>query len=445
MIPVTHYVELTSISIADNRQRRQFDESALQELVTSIEQNQLMHAPVLRAANGSLILVAGERRLRAIKDIYDLGGSIRYNGQDVPPGKVPYVLLGELSPLEAMEAEFEENIRRSDLTWQERASATASLMELRKAQAAARDEPSPTVADLTREVRDIPETVPDGQLGGYHVQTRKELILARHLDDPDVAKAKSVDEAYKLLQRKEVAQANARLGEEIGRTFTSKVHQLFNRDSGEWVANCAPDSFDVILMDPPYGMGADEFGDSGGMAAGEHQYEDSPEYLKELMKWLPFQTFRIAKPEAHLYCFCDIDQFVAMKLAFTIAGWKVFRTPLIWHKPTGSRAPWPEQGPQRKYETILYAMKGGKKVTRLYSDVLTYPSDKNLGHMAQKPIDLFIDLLSRSVRPGDSVIDLFCGTGPIFPAAHQLKCRATGIEKDPGAYAIAATRIKELA
>ena len=45
---------------------------------------------------------------------------------------------------------------------------------------------------------------------------------------------------------------------------------------------------------------------------------------------------------------------------------------------------------------------------------------------------------------GDVVLDLFCGTGPIFPAAHALKCRAVGVEKDSGAYGIALTRIKEL-
>jgi DNA modification methylase len=108
------------------------------------------------------------------------------------------------------------------------------------------------------------------------------------------------------------------------------------------------------------------------------------------------------------------------------------------------RAPWPEQGPQRKYELCLYAVKGKRPVTKLAGDVLTHGPDANLGHGAQKPVALFEDLLSRSVHPGDSVLDLFCGTGPLFPAAHALKCRATGIELDQASFGIAAKRIQEL-
>jgi len=37
--------------------------------------------------------------------------------------------------------------------------------------------------------------------------------------------------------------------------------------------------FDVILTDPPYGMGADEFGDSGGLTEGAHAYKDDEEYF----------------------------------------------------------------------------------------------------------------------------------------------------------------------
>ena len=64
---------------------------------------------------------------------------------------------------------------------------------------------------------------------------------------------------------------------------------------------------------------------------------------------------------------------------------------------------------------------------------------------AQKPIALYQDLLSRSYRPGDKVLDPFCGSGPIFPAAHSLKCEATGIEIEPGNYGISVSRIQALA
>ena len=152
----------------------------------------------------------------------------------------------------------------------------------------------------------------------------------------------------------------------------------------------------------------------------------------------------LPKTQAHAYVFCDIDNFVILKQRMQAAGWRVFRTPLIWVNPSAMRAPWPEHGPQRKYQLILYAIKGDKSVNQLYPDVLVYSSDENLGHQAQKPVGLYSDLLRRSARPGDTVLDPFGGTGTVLPAAHEHKCRATYIEADASAYGIAIGRLKDL-
>ena len=122
-----------------------------------------------------------------------------------------------------------------------------------------------------------------------------------------------------------------------------------------------------------------------------------------------------------------------LKSIMSSAGWKCFRTPFIWVNPSAMRTPWVEMGPQRKYQVCLYAVKGDKPVTRIYSDVMTYGSDENLNHPAQKPVDLYIDLLRRSVVPGNVVIDPFAGSGTIFPAAHAMKCKAIGIEQNTAA------------
>ena len=145
-----------------------------------------------------------------------------------------------------------------------------------------------------------------------------------------------------------------------------------------------------------------------------------------------------------MYLFCDFGKFPFLKDRLECTGWKVFRTPLIWYKPGAYRTPWVLRGPRRTYECILFAIKGERNVNLLGDDVLEFPSDENQGHNAQKPVALFQELLARSARPGDRVLDLFCGTGPIFPAAHALKCAATGIELDLAFAGIAAQRIKEL-
>lgn len=431
-------IPIDQIVVRPHRQRQEFNINAHQELVTSISETTvgLQNALVVRPEDGKYILLSGERRLRAIRDIYELGGRIIYAGIQVDGGMVPCVLTTSLSELDAEEAELEENIRRQDLTWAERAQATARLMALRGKQAEAKGEPCPTVREISQEIR--------GSGDGINQEnTRRELIITRFLDDPDVKAAKTLDEAYKVVKKKETAKKNADLAATVGSSITLQSHKVFQTNCLDWMEACFPNTFDVILTDPPYGMGADEFGDSGGRAEGAHNYRDDKSYWDDLMsKWAPL-SFRVAKPQSHLYAFCDIDNFEDLKYYLREAGWNVFRTPLVWHKPSGMRTPWVNGGPQRRYELILFARKGDRPVNILRGDVIEYTPDSNLGHSAQKPVALYKDLLERSCLPGDSVLDTFCGTGPIFPAATACKAYATGLELDATHYGIAVSRLKE--
>jgi hypothetical protein len=125
-----------------------------------------------------------------------------------------------------------------------------------------------------------------------------------------------------------------------------------------------------------------------------------------------------------------------------LAGWYVFRTPLIAHKPNSGRVPLPTEGPRRQYETILYAIKGHKTVTSIYSDVISTQAEGGFLLGAQKPVALFVDLLKRSVRPGDTVLDSFAGTGTTVEAAHQMKCTATVLEMSADHYGMCLKRVE---
>lgn len=452
-----HTCALKSIVIKPDRQRTEFDPVELQNLKDSIEylpgerNRQLMHPPVLRREGPDMVLVAGERRIRAITEIFELGGCFVYNGQlfKADHGMIPFTDIGELSPLEAEEAELDENLKRVNLSWQELASVHARLHKLRQAQKeqaviesgdaiALATTPAHTVADTAREIFGRSD-------GGYQDTIRKETIVARHLDNPAVAKAKTLDEAFKILKKEEERSKNIALGLEVGKTFNADKHTLVQANCLEWMAAHPPESFDVILTDPPYGMGADEFGDAGGKMTGiQHHYDDSYEAWQRLITPWAEQAYRLAKPQAHAYVFCDIDRFHELRNVMETFGWDVFRTPLIVHKLNSGRVPRPQHGPRRQWEAILYAIKGGKPVTHIYPDVIPVNGDDNLGHGAQKPVELYTNLLQRSVRPGDSVLDTFAGTGTIFPATHTLKCTATGIELDSGSYGICVKRLAEL-
>lgn len=431
-----HGIPLDQIQIK-NRQRKEFSYEQITELANSISRQGILHPPVIRTdPDGGYVLVAGERRIRAMVYVWAFGNTVRCGTSSYAEDVVPCLMLGEIDPIDAFELELEENIRREDLTWQEKATATSQLYQLRRSQAKAAGEDMPTVADIAQEVR--------GDSNYAQETTRAELLIANSLSDPDIAGAKSASDALKVLKRKEDARRMVALGESVGQTFTSAIHDLRQGNCLEILPLLPLESVDVILTDPPYGMGADSFGDSGGRTPGSHFYDDSLEHWASLIQTCASEFYRVAKVQAHAYVFCDIQQFPALGEYMRAAGWKVFRTPLIWINPSGMRAPWPDQGPQRKYQTCLYAVKGSRNVTRLYPDTVSYPSDANLNHPAQKPVALYQDFLRRSVRPGDTVLDPFCGTGTIFPAAHELKCKAMGIELDSAAYGIAVRRIQEL-
>ena len=161
---------ISLIQIPANRQRQEFEAESMMDLTSSIESVGLLQAPVLRETSEGLFLVAGERRLKAVKDLWALGSTLRYAGQTIPEGTVPYTTLGELSELEAEEAELDENLKRRDLTWQELASAHSRLHGLRQKQHTERvrieiessgngDVQPHTVADTALEIHAVP-TVP---------------------------------------------------------------------------------------------------------------------------------------------------------------------------------------------------------------------------------------------------------------------------------------------
>ena len=454
-------IELTKIIIKPERQRQEFDPQALQDLISSIETTGLMHPPVLRQEGNTMVLVAGERRLKAVSQLHELGGSFKYDGEIVREGLIPYSDLGDLTLLEAEEAELDENLKRKDLTWQEHAAAVARLHKLRGAQRDARREeyevgmnargfvPDPTVMAQKHTYADTALELLGRSDGAYQDTVRKEILVSRHLDNPAISKAKSADEAFKILKKQEEAAKNVELARTVGASFNADAHTLLNRDCLDFLEEQAvlvqthpEEAFDVILTDPPYGMGADQFGDAGGKLAGiEHHYDDSYESWVKLMSAWTALSYQVTKPQAHAYVFCDIDMFHELKVMMQSAGWYVFRTPLINHKTNSGRVPLPDQGPRRQYEIILYAIKGKKQTTHIYPDVISTSADENFSHGAQKPVALYQNLLQRSVRPGDRVLDTFAGSGTIFEAANGFKVAATGIELNPEYYGQCLARI----
>jgi site-specific DNA-methyltransferase (adenine-specific) len=427
-------ISIADLVIPENRQRKMFADKPLGELRESILSKGLLHPPVVQFDGAEYTLVCGERRTRAITTIAELEIPFQCDGKTIPPGMMPVILLSDLSPLDVREAELEENTIRENLSWQETAAAIAELHELRMEQAVAEGLPPPSAKSVATELK------ADGTpaLGSQIQRVTEAVILSRHMEDPDVAKAKSQKEAMKVVRKKAEAAHRAVLAEKFDQSTTP--HILLRGSAFELLPSLPSSHFDLILTDPPYGVGADTFGD---MASTGHEYKDDIEYAMQCYSVLARQGFRVTKAIATLYAFCDIRRFPAIEMELTLAGWDVWPAPLIWNKLNGM-LPKPDFGPRKTYEAIIMATKGNPHFLKTGApDVLTFPLKEETNHGAQKPVDLYVELITRSALPGSAVLDPFSGSGTIFPAANKAKVIATGFEINPEYFNLGLSRMNE--
>jgi site-specific DNA-methyltransferase (adenine-specific) len=412
------------IVIPDNRFRREFDERKLGELRDSILRVGLIHFPTVEKQGDKYTLRSGERRLRVLSGLVKEGRSFVAAGVPVPPHLVPLADWAELTELQRIEVEVEENVIRTDFSWQERSQALTRLHELRK-----RQNPEQSLTATATEVVGKPAA------GSQVTAISDALLITKHLANPEVAKARNSKEALKVIRRI----AEAKHLEVVARTYdlSKSPHKLLKGDAQELLETLPDRSFDVIITDPPYGLGADNFGSMAGTA---HEYEDSYKHWKEILSWLPDQLDRVAKERAHCYIFCDPRRFEELATFMLLSNWQPYPVPLIWSKGNGM-LPYPDHGPRRTYETIMYAWRGDRRTLVVKNDVVHISGVRNLLHGAQKPVALYQDLLSRSARPGDSVLDCFGGSGPVLVAANRMRLVATYIERDDKAFNVAVSRV----
>lgn len=429
----------SQIDIPDRRQRREISPASLQELKFDIYSFGLLHAPVVQAKGDRFILVAGERRLRTIDLIAAENLLFDYDRNVIAPGEVPIVEINDaFSTIQLQGAELSENVARVELPWQDKVAALAYIHELKVAA-----NPAQTVIDTAREI------VADGKEANSETTARTTVesvrkgvaeanVVARHLSDPAIAKARNATEAFNLVIAKEQKAFQAELikrrGPIVGSSFEVRHGSLL-----DILPKLEAGFVDTILADPPYGIGVNSQG-FRGRTVHHHNYDDSPDAAKQILTCIISEGFRVTKSRANMFIFCDIDLFGWLKDACLRAGWEPFRTPITWGKSDSEgMAPWGREGFRRTTEWILFARKGQKG---LFHPPIDYLRHNRVGRAEreygpEKPLPLLKELLSASTLPGDLVLDPCCGSGSTLLAAKHLKMRALGIEVDERAYNIA--------
>ena len=420
-------IDIENLEIGE-RQRKTFDTSYISELADSIYSKGLLHAIVLQ--NDCRTLVAGECRTRAVRMLRDTNRPYTYDDQPIPSGHIPYITLGELTEYDLKEAELQENILRRELPWKERVQAIADLHKMRQEQ-----DPSHTQSDTARELLGLPadDTTPVQSWS----TVRQPLILAQHIDDPDVQRAPSIRAAYHIIEKKQRA---ARLAK-AKRDLSTTDHQITHGNALTLLKEIHPNTYDLIITDPPYGINAGRF---NAGSAGAHSYDDTEQYAMECYRVLADEGFRVTRDSAFLIAFCDFYYYGRLVDMFTEAGWDVYTAPLIRIKGFSANTvghwPWQQGGPRRVTEGALFARKGGRHLGQMIADAIQVDPLRTRYHEAEKPVELYHRWMEYCIEPGQKVLDPFCGSGPVFPAASMLNVEAHGSEMNESYYHIARAR-----
>ena len=437
-------IPLSSLIIG-TRQRTDFGVVALAELRESILARGLIHAVFVHEEDAkdakdakdapTFRLIAGERRVRAIAQLAELGHSFTYGREQVPPGMIP-VNVGERGDeITLLYLELEENEIRDDFSWQERDRALFNIHQKEKAR-----NPAQTLLQTAATLAAQGGVEGVKTVSSLRTKISQASIIAPHLNDPVVANARSSNEAYALILGREAAALNAeRLRRMQAKKPDKVLFEIICGDSHKLLPEIDAGRFHLILTDPPYGISAGSRG-ARARTVHHHNYEDTPEAAMAAIQTLLVQGWRVTKPVANLFIFSSIDHFTFFKSQCSAMGWKPFPTPLIWAKSEGEGlAPWGRNGPRRTYETIFYAEKGGRGLITSPLDIFhvrrVHRSERIYG--AQKPLDLMMQLIECSTLPGESVLDPFLGSGATLAAAKRTNRIGVGIELDSATVDIA--------
>ena len=395
-------LQVSDILVPPNRQRKEFND--IEELAQSIANVGLIH-PII-VDDDTLHLIAGERRLRAV---VSLGWT-----------EVPIRWLSALSTDDLELIELEENIKRSNLTWQEETKAVQRL----HAKLCAMNE-GQTAQDTAKYL-------------GFknHASVTRHLRVAESLSDAKVSAATSLSSASNVVQRqtkRAIDTAISKIGEEIGGLFgqEEKPKELKNLVSQEdfcsFASTYSGRKFNLLHCDFPYGIGHSDT--DQGNSATWGSYEDSAETYWRLVECLIDCRDKLLYSSAHIVFWFSLNYYETTRVTFEGAGFSVNPFPLIWHK-TDNRGllPDPKRGPRRVYETAFLMSYGDRQVVQAVSNVYAGPSSKAL-HISEKPVPMLGHFFRMLVDGHTELLDPTAGSGNAIIAALGAGAgRAEGLE-----------------
>jgi len=418
-----------------NRQRETDEEHAVQ-LSESIKLHGLLQ-PIILDEEGTLI--AGGHRLRALQIL----------GMENLIQGVHFLHRGALTEDERAELELEENVKRKDLTWQERCSAIAKIHALKCKQSALSftEWGQSHTGDLLG--------VAQANVS-YALQISKAIekgdeqikVCATLTDALKVFSARKEKEAMQRLvtfvnnQKEECASIpDINLDEESTQLIVSEVSPTPSKvpdcvtltDAFDWMMS-HPACADHIITDPPYGQDLINLYQRNkyeNTTLQELEQTHEPEQVKGNTLPMVRGFYNCLKDNGYALVWCDPEFWMALCTAAQSVGFSIQRWPLVWCKTHTCLNNSAFCNFTKAVEFVAVLRKG--------SPTLVRPQGKNffmagncgkarMDHLFVKPYAVWEWLYNSVAISGQTVLDPFSGVGSSTLAALQLGLKPIALE-----------------
>lgn len=192
-------IPFRQLVIPDHCEPRPIGDERLQALARRIQTEGLNYPPVVRAdADGSYMLLVGARRAKALRLLAGRGEVLSCFGVPVPRGCIPVIELSDLVLHDDGDTSS-ESPREGGLTWRQKVAAIAEFRQLRFVEGS-RVGRYPKTEETVMEIKGASQS--PSEIEVQYIS--RSVILAHHLNNPDIAQAQSLCEAYETLYRKSV-------------------------------------------------------------------------------------------------------------------------------------------------------------------------------------------------------------------------------------------------
>ena len=421
--PKSFTIKLKDLVVPPDRGRKEF--TRLIEMSVSIKKFGLIHPIVVvthPTLEGKYLLVAGERRYR---------GAVLASLSEVQ------ATLRDDSPELIAEIELEENVCRTDISFEEEGIILNKIQKLKK-----KKNPEWKVEDTAemtgRSVGDVSSKIKIAK----KFQGRPELKAAcgegKMPYTATLKKIKQIEEAEKTQRL-------------IDQGAIEVTTSLKHGNCLDLIKDIKSKSIDMLLTDPPYGLEKLEvLREAGSSKLTGHQLMSETHNLNLtdvliLLNGLAPELNRVMKEGAHFYMFCGFQHIGAFIAALT--PYLEFQPPVVvWDRGRPS-SPGYGYNYLSRLEAIIYGCKpprGRRLNETMYNVIECSDVPKNLRmYPTEKPIPLLQTLIKQSTSPNGLVLDPFAGSGSTLVAARKTGRRGIGFEIDREAYLRTQARLQE--